>query len=320
MDGQTSEPSVNCPKCNKVIAMKKLHKHWAHAKDHSTPQTPYPPPGLRPLSRFRSPSPISEHPSTSEGGFGDTTQDFGANLDDGAGGPEPMQELSPGGNQSSTVKFGNNAGISMKGSRINQKGQPTLLGTHYIHPQLEHRAAIKVQQASNVYYPFDSSNQQQLARDLSFPVLLTEQRITQIGVKSKHSYLRGSDVPFNSYKDFIGRMDELLRTQSLWQPRRFSDQTRSYPWSGGVKFYARDALAVLQEILENPGLADKCIWEPERVTNGDGERVYTDLHDSEFWWKTQVDTLLGKQLNVDPSIRSKWWSSLHHHTHCPYLR
>jgi hypothetical protein len=206
-----------------------------------------------------------------------------------------------------------------EGSKINLTGQPTLLGTHYTHPQLEHRTALKVQQASNLYYPFDSSNQKQLARDLSFPVLLTEERITRIGVRSKHSYLDGSDVPFNSFKDFMGRMDELLRTQSLWQPRRFSDETMSYPWSGGLKFYARDSLAVLQEILENPGLADKCIWEPERVTNADGEQVYTDLHDSEFWWKTQVDTIVRKPLNLDPSIRSKWWSSLHHYTHYPDL-
>ena len=94
----------------------------------------------------------------------------------------------------------------------------------------------------------------------------------------------------------------------------------SYRWSGGVKFYARDSLAVLQEILENPALADKCVWEPERVTNGDGERVYTDMHDSEFWWNTQGDSILGKRLNLGSSIRSKWWSSLHHNTHCPDLR
>jgi hypothetical protein len=114
MERQTSMQTVNCPKCNRAIEMKKIHKHWAHAKGHCTPETPYPPPGLKPLPRFRSASPISEHPSTPEGGFADTTQDttpdFGADVD----GPEAMQELLQGGDQSSTIKFGNNAGISAR--------------------------------------------------------------------------------------------------------------------------------------------------------------------------------------------------------------
>ena len=68
----------------------------------------------------------------------------------------------------------------------------------------------------------------------------------------------------------VGLVRENSARHLVQRPRRrFSDETMYYgPWPGGVKFYARDSLAVLQEILENPGLADKCIWELERVTNG----------------------------------------------------
>ena len=295
------EDSVACPVCHKVVAWDIFHKHWKHAKGHATAQNPIPPSWIQPSARIpvAPPPPESTQPTINaapiheEGGFGETIQDFGADVEDGAGGPVAMQELLPG-DRSSTVKFGNNAGTSMTDFKINWPGQPTLLGNHYVHPQSAARSALKVQQASNHYYPFNSSDQKQLARDLSWPVLLTKDRIIQIGVRSKRSYLHRSPIPFDSYEDFMGRMDELVRTQSFWEPRKFSDKTMSYPWSGGVKFYARDSLAVLQEILENRALADKCIWEPERVTNGDGERVYTDMHDSEFWWKTQVDTTLGK--------------------------
>jgi hypothetical protein len=57
---------------------------------------------------------INATPIQEEGGFGDTTQDFGADVEDGADGPVAMQEV----DQSSTLKFGNNAGTSTTDFRL----------------------------------------------------------------------------------------------------------------------------------------------------------------------------------------------------------
>jgi hypothetical protein len=54
------------------------------------------------------------------------------------------------------------------------------------------------------------------------------------------------------------------------------------------KAWMRNPLAVLQEILENPTLKDKVVWAPQKAYDATGNRVFTDLHTSEWWWEIQV--------------------------------
>ena len=42
------ESLVTCPVCLKSIAFDILHKHWAHSRNHTTPEAPRPPPWVRP--------------------------------------------------------------------------------------------------------------------------------------------------------------------------------------------------------------------------------------------------------------------------------
>jgi hypothetical protein len=121
---QKFENSVNCPVCHKVVAWDIFHKHWSHARGHATAQNPIPPSSIQPSARIPvAPPPASTQPIINatpiqeEGGFGDTTQDFGADVEDGADGPVAMQEVLPG-DQSSTLKFGNNAGTSTTDFRL----------------------------------------------------------------------------------------------------------------------------------------------------------------------------------------------------------
>jgi len=96
-----------------------------------------------------------------------------------------------------------------------------------------------------------------------------------------------------------------MRCQSLWKS--------VYPCSGtceqirpvNMHFWARDSLAVLQEILETPALADKCLWNPRRVTNADGERVYTDIGDSDWWWDMQV-ILCWNSIDIRGRCKVNW--------------
>jgi hypothetical protein len=127
-----------------------------------------------------------------------------------------------------------------------------------------------------------------LARDLSQPTLLSRSRIQNIGVRSKDTYTAGTSAHFVSFDDFMSRIDEMSATQCSWVEHVLSDATGQHEFSRGVKFWTRDTLAVLQEMLDNPNLADKCKWAPEKIVNADGDRVYTDLYDSEWWWRTQV--------------------------------
>ena len=150
------------------------------------------------------------------------------------------------------------------------------------------RALMRAQQVDNQYHPWNLREQMMLAKHLSYPRLLSMQRCIDIGVDSQYSYLHGSNFAFKSYDTFISGIDQMACSLSLWQGKRFSGNTAENLFARGVKYWTRDPLAVLQEILENKALANKCVWEPVKVINSEGERVYTDLHDSAWWWDLQV--------------------------------
>jgi hypothetical protein len=138
-----------------------------------------------------------------------------------------------------------------------------------------------------------------LAKDMSYPKLLVKKRCIAFGVESQHSYLRGSQAPFQSYEDFISRIDEMVRNQSMWEGRRFSKSlagnSDEHLFARGVKYWVRDPLVAVQEILENKSLVDKCVWAPRKIINSEGERVYTDLHDTDWWWDMQVVQILREE-------------------------
>ena len=119
---QKFDDSVTYPICHKIIRWQIFHKHWKHAKGHATAQNPIPPSWIQPSARLSvsPPPPLSTQPTASfqeEGGFGDTIQDFDTDMENSADDPVAMQELLQG-DQSSTVKFGNNAGTSMTNFKI----------------------------------------------------------------------------------------------------------------------------------------------------------------------------------------------------------
>jgi hypothetical protein len=134
-----------------------------------------------------------------------------------------------------------------------------------------------------------------LAKNMSYPKLLVRDRCIEFGVKSQYSYLRNSQAPFSSYEDFISWIDEMTRNQSQWEGRRFSANVNDQTWGRGLRYWVRDPLVAVQEILENKSLVDKCVWAPRRITNHEGERVYTDLHDTDWWWDVQVVQLLKEE-------------------------
>src|SRR5271170_7372738 len=105
---------------------------------------------------------------------------------------------------------------------------------------------------------------------------------------------------FRSYDNFISRIDEMIHNQSLWMGKRFLGDVEETFFPLGVKYWARDSLAILQEILENKSLTDKCVWSPRKIINSAGERVDTDLHDTDWWWNVQVASFGLNELTVDP--------------------
>ena len=111
--------------------------------------------------------------------------------------------------------------------------------------------------------------------------------ISAISIAGQKKFLHES-VGFTSHRDFLNRLDEMMTYQAQWQDTFVSEQRAGAEWGTDLKYWKRDPLAVLQEILENPALADKCVWRPRRVFNGEGCHIYRDIDTGDFGWQTQV--------------------------------
>jgi hypothetical protein len=146
---------------------------------------------------------------------------------------------------------------------------------------------------TNIYYPYDSHAQYCLAKSLSTPRLPSATVINAVAVEGADTFIR-EGVSFSSVKQFYNRLDSLMLCQSRWESTSIVDTAN--PSNPEIQYWSRDSLAVLQEILENRELADKCVWAPVKQYNSEGERVYTDMHTADWWWDLQVGQLLVSML------------------------
>ena len=140
-------------------------------------------------------------------------------------------------------------------------------------------------QETQPFAPFQSEGQYLTAKDLSTPRLSSRANIFKWGLKRPGSRLP-EDSLFESHREFYSCLDIIADCQSTWESVDIMDS--SSPPKIFTKYWKRDSLAVLQEILENPAIKDKCVWEPQKNYNSEGERVYTDMHTGDWWWDIQV--------------------------------
>jgi len=139
----------------------------------------------------------------------------------------------------------------------------------------------------NQYYPFKSSNQYGLARSLCMTRMQSREFIQSFAV---HGSAPGkfrfteSDALFASTGEFFSKIDDLRRVGTSWIPSEYIDpETNCH-----IQYWRRDPLAVLQEIFENTSLASTFVAAPVKEYNSDNERVYSDLHNTDWWWEMQV--------------------------------
>jgi Plavaka transposase len=158
-----------------------------------------------------------------------------------------------------------------------------------VHPRHEERRILSELRQKNEFYPYNSHDQYRLAKSLSMPRPASGPVIQSIAVDGKNSFLKAG-VGFSSNFDFLARLDELQSTMTPWTSVDISNEGGDMSWGPKLTYWKRDTLAVLQEILENPNLKDKCVWAPSQRFGSNHERVYTDMDSTEWWWETQVRT------------------------------
>jgi len=299
-----------CSLCEKPIEYSKAHKHWSASKGHKTPERPDLPSELRrPVTGSRvgltaldvdddevAPTMEPRHEESLE-----TEMDMEVNT---AAGIEMDMEL--GMEVDTRIDSGRsdiaedeeneniltfpNAGKLIQYVADYYVGLPSESGQRIPHPKVEAREAMRQDRQKNLWHPYVSLEQYQLVRDHARPKIQPEKQIQSVCVNSKHTYLKDSDAPFASVKQFMSCLDKISDCQSNWQEVQINreEQTANMSWDSTIRYWKRDTVAVLQEIFENPLLDGKCVWGPIKDHNSVADRVYTDLHTGDWWWKQQV--------------------------------
>lgn len=162
-----------------------------------------------------------------------------------------------------------------------------------MHPSAEWREEMEEQQVENPFHPYNNESQYYLAKVFASPKIQPEAIIRNACVDGKDRFLR-PNTAFSSHADFIDRLDQMAKCYVPWKEREIKPPVSqpSGEWYATVRYWAKDSLAVLQEILDNPQLKEKCVWTPGKEFNSEGERVYTDIHTGDWWMNVQVLTMI----------------------------
>jgi hypothetical protein len=131
---------------------------------------------------------------------------------------------------------------------------------------------------------------------LTSPFIHEIPEIKKFGVKDPDHEGQSHDGLFENTGDFFQRLDMITRTQAEWQEMDVRGRNGEF----SCKAWMRDPMAVLQEILDNRAIEGKVVWAPRRMYDVDGNRVYTDLYNSHWWWETQVSSSYHFVLTEDP--------------------
>jgi hypothetical protein len=135
------------------------------------------------------------------------------------------------------------------------------------------------------YWPFDNKTQWEFARWLLFPQPLSNKRIK---AAIDASWI-APGVGFKSLGDFKKRVNMIHAKGGEWFEANVLPGARAPSWAPlKVKFWMRDSLEVLKDIVGDVRLASQMKWAPERIQNAQGDRLYSELWSGNWWWNKQV--------------------------------
>src|SRR5216117_2939787 len=154
---------------------------------------------------------------------------------------------------------------------------------------------------SKTYWPFDNIEQWMLAKAITFPSPLSNKMIRNIAVERHCPWIRHGKG-FKSVRDFRKLLDQLPAKGGEWQQSYIMRGPMAPRWSPlMVTFWYRDSLEVMKDIVGDVRLTKDMKWAPERLVNGEGERLYSELWTRDWWPHLQVSL----QSNLNSNFRNK---------------
>jgi hypothetical protein len=138
------------------------------------------------------------------------------------------------------------------------------------------------------YWPFKNRDQWKLAMWALFPTPLPKPR-AELAIVAKHAVWAKPESCFESWGAFQRQVQQVEAKGGEWKRYIINRSDQDPTWYPvQIRFWARDSLEILKELVGDVKVAENMKWAPEKVYNSEGKRLYSELWTGDWWWKMQV--------------------------------
>ena len=143
----------------------------------------------------------------------------------------------------------------------------------------------------NPYHPFEYKEQ----FDLAYWLLATDQPISKTRIIAMIKLHSQDPYPiesrFNNYQHFTDTIDNIeynlpWSSASLDVPPALKKVNSG--WNDSLTFHYRNALDCVRSLFSQTSLLGHMEYAPKRMFDAQGNRIYTDLSSSNWWWEIQA--------------------------------
>jgi hypothetical protein len=185
-----------------------------------------------------------------------------------------------------------NAGISPSNSRLT-------LGLA-IEDSLDLGQSEESSVSEKTYWPFKNKDQWQLALWALFPTPISRPRAER-AIVAKFAVWAKPGSCFESWGEFQRLIQNVEEKGGKWHRKVLHRVDRDPSWYPvQVRFWERNSLDILKELVADIKVAEHMKWAPEKVYNSKGERLYSELWTGDWWWRKQVSLT-----NVEANFRKR---------------
>jgi hypothetical protein len=141
----------------------------------------------------------------------------------------------------------------------------------------------------------------QNARDYKLARFFTQSKVPKSKIDqffNENLLSLGSNIPPTSNVSFRSGYTFYKQTNKMVADPEWQTGTVEYALRPKSEFKYRDIIECIRYLLSQRAFVNHMLWEPEKVYNADGDRIYSEMNTASWWWDQQVCAHLANDSNT----------------------